>query len=96
MLEFFLNGIFYFFIAIVINAFIGMHFQRKKDEMEEVENLLLDNSVKFEQVNTGNQTLWMVFSYKDDLFLAQGSSEDEATENLKKRFPGRDFWKVYN
>lgn len=95
MLEFFLNFIFYFFIALIINFMVFMHFQRRNKHLEEIENNLLDNTVRIEKIEDGGRTLWMVYNYRDDQFLAQGNTEDEATENLKKRFPGREFWKLH-
>lgn len=95
MLENILQFLFYFFIALVVNALVGMYYYRRQEKFEEIENNLIDNTVKFEKVIDGDRTLWMVYNYRDNLFLAQGSTEDEATENLKKRFPGRDFWKLH-
>lgn len=95
MLENILQFLFYFFIALVINALVSMYYYRRQEKFEEIENNLIDNTVKFEKVIDGDRTLWMVYNYRDNLFLAQGSTEDEATENLKKRFPGRDFWKLH-
>ena len=95
MLEFFLNFIFYFFIALIINYMVGIYFQRQ-EEFDKIQNNIIDNTVRIEKIEEGNRTLFMVYNYRDNLFLAQGSTEDEATENLKKRFPGREFWKLHN
>lgn len=96
MLEPILSILFYFFVGLIINALVGMYYHRQQEKLEEVEKTVIDNTVMFEEVTDGEKTFWMIYNYKDNLFLAQGQTEDEATENLKKRFPGKEFWRLHS
>lgn len=96
MINFIVDFLFYFIIGIVVNSLILNYYQRKQIREEEIEEIITDNTVRFEKIINEGKTIWMVYAFKDDMFLAQGNSEEEATENLKKRFPDRDFWILEN
>lgn len=94
MLDFILSFVTSLVFYVIITTCIRIYLKRQEAIKQEAVDYVKDNLIRIETVLVDNKPTWLVYSYNDDLFLAQGDSQDEAIENLKRRFPERDFYKL--
>ena len=90
MLEFFLN----FILPIIIFFLTRRYLTAKQERREEIEEFIEDNLITIEKVTENSKTVWLVYTYRENQFLAQGNSEQEAIDNLTKLFPSREFFQL--
>ena len=90
MLEFFIN----FILPVVVFLLLRRYETSKQAHRERIEEYIEDNLVTVERVTENAKTVWLVYTYKENQFLAQGNSEEEAINNLTKLFPNKEFFQL--
>jgi hypothetical protein len=90
ILNFILNFIIIFVTSRLILDWWNNRKKEKVIDLDE-ESVLL---VKVEQFEESNKKYWMVYKFKDDEFIAQGNSEEEAVKNTIARCPGKTIYQV--
>jgi hypothetical protein len=87
--------IIYFLISLCAFFLAKKFLQVRNDYKEEaVYEFVEERLVTVEKVTENNKSVWLVFSCKDNQFLAQGNSEKEAIDNLLKLFPNKEFFQL--
>lgn len=87
-------------MALVVGFIITRNFIEKLKEhnavVERAEEYVRDKTVfvTIEAVETNNYTTYLAYNYVTKDFIAQGTSEDHVKEEIVKRIPNRDIYKV--
>lgn len=92
------------FFEIVLQVFVfllTLYFLRRGQEAKELaDQEFIEEArkntkfVTVEQVEQSGKTYFLVHTYEDEEFVAQGFSEQEALENTKTRFPDKNIFLV--
>ena len=92
------------FFEIVLQVFVfllTLYFLRRSQEVKEQSDQLFFEEarkntkfVTIEQVEQSGKTYFLVHTFEEEEFVAQGFSEQEALENTKTRFPDMNIFLV--
>jgi len=88
--DFLIQGLFWLFVISVIRALIFSRVDKiVEQETETLKEKLTSMIHRIKQEKYGDTYYW--FDYDNDQFLAQGRTDSEIVDALKKRFPTHIF-----